>query len=137
MDGPRHGYAALEFLLTIEGEGIANMFMRPYNFKVWAIPAVNMQCEWLGERAATIDVKQAVRTVLRGRKAPAPKAFFRFPQVRFLASHHQLINQERRYRSYVACRCEPSSKRLRSLREQGWKHIIFLINAFAQLKLNL
>ena len=63
------------------GEGIANLFMRPYNFKVWAIPPVNMQCEWLGERASTIDVKQAVRSVLRGRRAPAPKAYFRFPQV--------------------------------------------------------
>ena len=55
--------------------------MRPYNFKVWAIHAVDMQCEWLGERAQTIDVKAAVRGVLRGRKAPAPKAYFRFPQV--------------------------------------------------------
>lgn len=55
--------------------------MKPYNYKVWAIPPVHMQCEWLGEKAAVVDVKQSVRSVLRGRKAPAPKAYFRFPQV--------------------------------------------------------
>ena len=38
------------------GEGIADIFMRPYNFKVWAVPTTHMQCSWLGERVATANV---------------------------------------------------------------------------------
>jgi hypothetical protein len=49
------------------GEGITSIFMRPYNFKVWAIPAENMQCEWLGERTTAVDLKGSIRSVLRGK----------------------------------------------------------------------
>eukprot|EP00889_Picochlorum_renovo_P005952 jgi/Picre1/32982/NNA_008309.t1 len=38
-----------EWILRVMGEGIANIFMRPYNFKVWAVPTTEMQCDWLGE----------------------------------------------------------------------------------------
>ncbi|KAK3092206.1 hypothetical protein LTR53_019644, partial [Teratosphaeriaceae sp. CCFEE 6253] len=27
-----------EYILRTMGEGIANIFMRPYNYKVWAVP---------------------------------------------------------------------------------------------------
>ncbi len=63
------------------GEGITDMFMRPYNFKVWAIPATHMQWEWLGERTTPIDVKEAMANVLRGVQSPAPSTNFRFPKV--------------------------------------------------------
>ena len=33
----------------VMGDGIADIFMRPYNYKVWAVPP-DMQCAWLGER---------------------------------------------------------------------------------------
>jgi hypothetical protein len=49
------------------GEGIANIFMRPYNFKVWAVPTTEMQCSWLGERVATANVAKVVENVLRNR----------------------------------------------------------------------
>ena len=42
--------------MRVMGEGIANIFMRPYNFKVWAVPTTEMQCSWLGERVATANV---------------------------------------------------------------------------------
>lgn len=45
--------------------GIANIFMRPYNFKVWAVPTTKMQCTWLGERVATANVAKVVENVLR------------------------------------------------------------------------
>lgn len=38
-----------EWILRTLGEGIADIFMRPYNFKVWAYPTSEMQCAWLGE----------------------------------------------------------------------------------------
>ena len=42
------------------GAGIADIFMRPYNFKVWAVPTTHMQCSWLGERVATANVAKVV-----------------------------------------------------------------------------
>ncbi len=54
-----------EWILRVMGEGIANVFMRPYNFKVWAVPTTEMQCSWLGERVATANVAKVVENVLR------------------------------------------------------------------------
>lgn len=54
-----------EWILRVMGEGIANIFMRPYNFKVWAIPTHLMQCTWLGERVATANVSKVIENVLR------------------------------------------------------------------------
>lgn len=31
-----------EWILRVMGEGIANLFMRPYNFKVWAVPTTQV-----------------------------------------------------------------------------------------------
>ncbi|CUS15618.1 unnamed protein product [Tuber aestivum] len=63
------------------GEGIANLFMRPYNFKVWAVPTAEMQCEWLGERVAAPDLKTVIRNVILQKPEGnwGPNATFRFP----------------------------------------------------------
>ena len=55
--------------------------MRPYNFKVWAIPPELMQCSWLGERVATANVAKVVENVLRNKTESSwgPNAVFRFP----------------------------------------------------------
>ena len=55
--------------------------MRPYNFKVWAVPTTMMQCEWLGERVAAPDVGRAISNVLHAREDAGwgPNAVFRFP----------------------------------------------------------
>jgi protoporphyrinogen oxidase len=71
-----------EWILRVMGEGIANIFMRPYNFKVWAVPTNKMQCSWLGERVATANVAKVVENVLRNKTESGwgPNAVFRFPQ---------------------------------------------------------
>ena len=63
------------------GEGIANLFMRPYNFKVWAVPTTRMQCQWLGERVAAPDLKKVTKNVILNKTAGnwGPNATFRFP----------------------------------------------------------
>lgn len=68
-----------EWILRVMGEGIANLFMRPYNFKVWAVPTTAMQAEWLGERVATVDVDRAINNVLRDKEDAGwgPNAVFR------------------------------------------------------------
>mmetsp|Transcript_21479 Transcript_21479/g.19544 ORF Transcript_21479/g.19544 Transcript_21479/m.19544 type:complete len:493 (-) Transcript_21479:1185-2663(-) len=71
-----------EWILRVMGEGIANIFMRPYNYKVWAIPTELMQCSWLGERVATANVSKVIENVLRNKTESGwgPNAVFRFPQ---------------------------------------------------------
>ncbi|KAL7754250.1 hypothetical protein RI367_000231 [Sorochytrium milnesiophthora] len=70
-----------EWIVRMMGEGIAQLFMRPYNFKVWAVPTTKMQCEWLGERVAAPDLKQVVTNVVENKIAGnwGPNATFRFP----------------------------------------------------------
>ena len=71
-----------EWILRYMGEGIANLFMRPYNYKVWAFPATEMQCGWLGERVATVDLKKIISNVVRNKpdEGWGPNAVFRFPR---------------------------------------------------------
>lgn len=71
-----------EWILRVMGKGIADLFMRPYNFKVWAVPTTEMQCDWLGERVATVDVERAISNVIHNKEDAGwgPNAVFRFPQ---------------------------------------------------------
>ncbi|KAF2711356.1 UDP-galactopyranose mutase [Pleomassaria siparia CBS 279.74] len=70
-----------EFILRTMGVGVADLFMRPYNYKVWAVPTTKMQCAWLGERVATPDVKKVISNVIQNKTAGGwgPNATFRFP----------------------------------------------------------
>lgn len=70
-----------EWIVRMMGTGIADIFMRPYNYKVWAVPTTKMQCAWLGERVAAPDVKTCVRNVILNKTAGnwGPNATFRFP----------------------------------------------------------
>ncbi|KAL7274449.1 hypothetical protein RUND412_002642 [Rhizina undulata] len=70
-----------EWIVRMMGEGIADLFMRPYNFKVWAVPTTKMQCEWLGERVAAPDLKTVTKNVILQKTAGnwGPNATFRFP----------------------------------------------------------
>ncbi|KAK3239871.1 hypothetical protein CYMTET_50232 [Cymbomonas tetramitiformis] len=71
-----------EWILRVMGVGIADLFMRPYNFKVWGVPTTHMQAEWLGERVATVDVTKAISNVLHKKEDAGwgPNAVFRFPK---------------------------------------------------------
>jgi protoporphyrinogen oxidase len=57
--------------------------MRPYNYKVWAVPTTKMQCQWLGERVAAPDLKTVTKNVILNKTAGnwGPNATFRFPAV--------------------------------------------------------
>ncbi|ORY89367.1 hypothetical protein BCR35DRAFT_320586 [Leucosporidium creatinivorum] len=70
-----------EWIVRMMGTGLADIFMRPYNFKVWATPTTEMQCEWLGERVAAPSLKLVVSNVLNKKTAGnwGPNATFRFP----------------------------------------------------------
>uniref|UniRef100_A0A8H7NL23 Amine oxidase domain-containing protein n=1 Tax=Bionectria ochroleuca TaxID=29856 RepID=A0A8H7NL23_BIOOC len=70
-----------EWIIRMMGTGIADIFMRPYNYKVWAVPTTKMQCQWLGERVAAPDVKNALKNLILNKVAGnwGPNATFRFP----------------------------------------------------------
>lgn len=70
-----------EWIVRNTGVGIADLFMRPYNFKVWAVPTTKMQCQWLGERVAAPDLKSVTKNVILQKTAGnwGPNATFRFP----------------------------------------------------------
>jgi len=70
-----------EWIMRMMGQGLADLFMRPYNFKVWAVPTTHMQCEWLGERVAAPSLKLVVSNVLNKKTAGnwGPNATFKFP----------------------------------------------------------
>ena len=70
-----------EWIVRMMGEGIADLFMRPYNFKVWAVPTTMMQCKWLGERVAAPNLKMVVSNTLNKKVAGnwGPNATFKFP----------------------------------------------------------
>ncbi|KAL9082904.1 MAG: hypothetical protein Q9159_006105 [Coniocarpon cinnabarinum] len=70
-----------EWILRNQGVGLADLFMRPYNYKVWAVPTTDMQCSWLGERVAAPNLKMITTNVILNKTAGnwGPNATFRFP----------------------------------------------------------
>ena len=45
------------------GPGIAEVFMRPYNFKVWATQPEQMSYQWIGDRVSVVDVERALQNI--------------------------------------------------------------------------
>jgi protoporphyrinogen oxidase len=64
------------------GDGIAQLFMLPYNFKVWAHPANKMDFGWIGERVAVSDLKRVSRNILfqQDDLSWGPNHTFQFPK---------------------------------------------------------
>lgn len=72
----------LEYVDRQFGEGISDVFMRPYNFKVWAVPLEVMSTEWVGERVASVNVARIKENIELNRDDVGwgPNATFRFPK---------------------------------------------------------
>jgi protoporphyrinogen oxidase len=64
------------------GPGITELFMRPYNFKVWAHPPATMDYGWIGERVAVPKLEGVLKSLCTGEDAVSwgPNALFRFPR---------------------------------------------------------
>jgi protoporphyrinogen oxidase len=63
------------------GDGIADLFMVPYNLKVWAHPLELMGCQWVADRVAVpalAAIEQAVET-MDDDISWGPNSTFRFP----------------------------------------------------------
>lgn len=64
------------------GPGIGEIFMRPYNAKVWAREPERMAWHWIGDRVATVDLPRVVENVRLHRDDVSwgPNNRFRFPR---------------------------------------------------------
>jgi protoporphyrinogen oxidase len=70
-----------EWILHSFGRGIADIFLLPYNTKVWAFTPAQMSYQWVGERVASLDLARIVDNIVMERDDPAwgPNNTFRFP----------------------------------------------------------
>ncbi|HUQ40797.1 MAG TPA: FAD-dependent oxidoreductase [Acidimicrobiales bacterium] len=70
-----------EWVDAVFGRGIAEHFMIPYNFKVWATPAELMNYVWIGERVSVVDVEAILRNVILAEDQVSwgPNNTFKYP----------------------------------------------------------
>jgi protoporphyrinogen oxidase len=78
---PRRDHFA-GWLATVFGDGLVDVFMRPYNEKVWAHPLDTMAVEWQGERVPDVDVERILTNERADRDDAGwgPNAEFVFPR---------------------------------------------------------
>ena len=70
-----------EWIECVFGRGIADIFMLPYNFKVWATPPELMDFSWIGERVSVVDLEGVLKNIILERDDVGwgPNNTFRFP----------------------------------------------------------
>lgn len=63
------------------GKGIAELFMIPYNTKVWAFPPEKLSYGWIAERVSVPDLMRIIKNVVQQKDdlAWGPNNQFRFP----------------------------------------------------------
>ena len=71
-----------EWIYATLGKGIAELFMIPYNFKVWAYPPEMMSYTWIGERVAITDLERVSKNILYDIEDVSwgPNSTFQFPK---------------------------------------------------------
>jgi protoporphyrinogen oxidase len=64
------------------GPGIGEVFLRPYNEKVWAYPLEQLSWSWTGDRVAPVDLARVVSNICLDRDDVSwgPNNQFRFPR---------------------------------------------------------
>ena len=70
-----------EWIARTFGDSLAEMFLLPYNFKVWGYPLETLGVSWMGERVAVPDIARIERNIARGEDDVSwgPNNRFRFP----------------------------------------------------------
>lgn len=72
-----------EWIDATFGKGIGEIFLRPYNTKIWACPPEEMNCRWIGDRVALVDLARVTRNIRDAHDDVSwgPNSRFRFPKV--------------------------------------------------------
>ncbi len=53
-----------DWILKTFGQGIAENFMFPYNFKVWAFPLTIMDYGWIAERISPVSIEKIIENII-------------------------------------------------------------------------
>lgn len=71
-----------EWIEATFGRGLADIFMIPYNEKVWAYPPETLSAHWIGERVAVTDLARVLKNLVYQSDdiAWGPNNTFRFPR---------------------------------------------------------
>jgi len=71
-----------EWMVMSMGQGLTALFLRPYNFKVWAWPAEQMDYNWIGERVSVPRLEQVLKSICLNHDEVSwgPNRLFRFPK---------------------------------------------------------
>jgi protoporphyrinogen oxidase len=71
-----------EWIEATFGPGLAEVFLRPYNFKVWGFPPEMMNTGWVGERVAVTDLGRVLHNIVHAKDdlAWGPNNTFQFPK---------------------------------------------------------
>jgi protoporphyrinogen oxidase len=71
-----------EWILAVFGQGLAEEFMLPYNFKVWAFDPKYLSYSWIGERVAVTDLERVTKNILFDQDdiSWGPNNLFQFPR---------------------------------------------------------
>ncbi|MGA3083601.1 MAG: FAD-dependent oxidoreductase [Thermodesulfobacteriota bacterium] len=71
----------LNLMKTHFGEGITNLFLQPYNEKLWAFPLEKLGTDWIKERVALLDLEQVLFNVINRKKDDSwgPNNTFSYP----------------------------------------------------------
>ncbi len=70
-----------EWIINNLGKGIAEYFMTPFNFKIWAYPPNLLSADWIAERVSNLGLKEITANLKStGAKTDwGPNAVFRYP----------------------------------------------------------
>lgn len=70
------------FLRSSFGDGLCDLFLTPYNFKVWAHPARLMSCQWTAERVAPVSLERVRANIEQqtDQVSWGPNNTFQFPK---------------------------------------------------------
>ena len=77
-----------DWVLQKFGKGLHQIFMKPYNKKVWTVPLYKMNKDWVGERVAVPSYKEVKQKIDESRNNNSmkdsswgPNSTFRFPSL--------------------------------------------------------
>lgn len=105
-----------EWIVRMMGVGIANLFMRPYNFKVWAVPTTKVcagQVAWTNLTILTrVDAMSVARRTCRSARSQDrdQKRHFAKDRRKLGAQCDVQISRARRNREYLDLRSKYSSE---------------------------
>jgi protoporphyrinogen oxidase len=70
-----------DWILSSFGQGLADVFLLPYNRKVWAYDPHLLNADWMGERVARVNLSRILENLVlrRDHCSWGPNAKFRFP----------------------------------------------------------